>query len=160
MLIWVGRAIGLGQLLLLLLIGAALGTLWLRRSAGPAWRAFRTDVDAQRPPGNSAVDGLLVIAGGVLLILPGLLSDLVGLIFIIPATRRAVRGITLGRFTTHMSPSAATSLFGPRRVRVRYGRPNPPETTVQGPPQPPPGDGVPSGRADTPIEGEIIEPDR
>ena len=48
------------------------------------------------------VDGLLIVVGGTLLLTPGFLTDIFGLILLIPPTRAIVRGLlrrfTIGRF--------------------------------------------------------------
>src|SRR5262249_38889535 len=119
----VGHAIGWGLTLLLLLSTSGLGAWLLRREGGRAWRAFREGASVGRPAGYAATDGVLVLAGGVFMLVPGFVSDVVGLLLLVPPTRHLVRGFVQSSLATRMSPSAATSLFGPRRVRVRTGQP-------------------------------------
>ena len=145
-LIAVGKVIGLGWTLALMLATSALGGWLLRTQGGRAWRAFRADVNAGRPPGITATDGLLILAGGVFMLVPGFVSDLIGLFLIAPPTRRLARAIVLASVTNRMSPSTANSLFGPRRVRARYGSPAPGGTGTVGPAEP--------------IEGEVVDPPR
>ena len=143
-LIAIGQVIGLGWTLLLMLATSALGAWLLRREGGKAWRAFQADLAEGRPPGNAATDGLLVLIGGVFMLVPGFVSDVIGALFIAPPTRRLARVGVLRAFAGRMSPAAATSLFGPRRVKVRYGQPQ-----HTAPAQPTTPDA---------IEGEIIDP--
>ena len=84
--------IGVGWTLLILLVGALLG-LWLARREG--LRALRALAERRaRPPGGEHVeltDGLLVAAGGLLLVVPGLVTDVLALLLLLPPTRSLVR---------------------------------------------------------------------
>ncbi|MDT7572031.1 MAG: protein FxsA [Actinomycetota bacterium] len=91
LLIQVGHAIGGWQTLLLLVLDSLLGAWLLRREGRRTWRAFRLALDERRVPAREVADGALVIIGGTLLITPGFLSDLVGLLFLLPPTRAAIR---------------------------------------------------------------------
>jgi len=87
----VGELIGVMPTILLLLLDSLLGA-WLVKSQGSAvWRNFRRTADAGRIPANEAVDGFLVIMGGTLLLVPGFLSDIVGILLIAPPTRKLLR---------------------------------------------------------------------
>jgi UPF0716 protein FxsA len=90
--IWVGYAIGAVPTLLLVLATSFLGAYLLRREGAKAYRAFAAATRAGRVPAREAADGALVLLGGVLLLLPGFVSDVVGLVLLFPPTRRLVRG--------------------------------------------------------------------
>ena len=77
--------------LALLAADSLLGS-WLLRSQGRAvWRRFNEVVRAGRVPHNEVIDGVLVIFGGAFLITPGFITDVLGLILLVPPTRRLVR---------------------------------------------------------------------
>ena len=77
--------------LALLAADSLLGS-WLLRSQGRAvWRRFNEAVRAGRVPHNEVIDGVLVIFGGAFLITPGFITDVLGLILLVPPTRRIVR---------------------------------------------------------------------
>ena len=95
-LIAVGQVIGVGWTVALILGTSVLGGWLLRTQGARAWRAFRADVNAGRPPGNAATDGLLVLAGGMFMLVPGLVSDVIGLVLIAPPTRRLARTAVSG----------------------------------------------------------------
>ena len=77
--------------LALLAADSLLGS-WLLRSQGRAvWRRFNEAVRAGRVPHNEVIDGVLVIFGGAFLITPGFITDVLGVILLVPPTRRLVR---------------------------------------------------------------------
>jgi UPF0716 protein FxsA len=89
----VAEAIGVLLTILLLVISWPLG-MWLARTEGrAAWRRLSTAVAAGRPPGREVIDGSLVLIGGLLLIVPGFITDAVGLLLLAPTRRLARRGI-------------------------------------------------------------------
>lgn len=96
--IQVGGLIGVWPTLALLLLDAILGSMLLRHQGRGAWRRFNEALAQGRFPGKEVVDGLLIVIGGTLLLAPGFITDIVGLLFLIPPTRALVRAV-LKRFT-------------------------------------------------------------
>jgi UPF0716 protein FxsA len=146
----VGRGVGFGFAVLLVFAASLLGLVLLRREGMRAWRGFRAAVESRQPPGQQVTDGLVGLAGALLLALPGLVSGAVGLLLLVPPVRRLARAGVRRATERRVSSMVAGDLFGPRRVRVRRGAPQPTPA-----PQPPPV--TEPGRA---IEGEIVEPGR
>jgi UPF0716 protein FxsA len=89
--IQVGQLIGVWPTLALLLADALLGSLLLRHQGRGAWRRFNIALAERRFPGREVLDGLLIVIGGTLLLAPGFLTDIVGLVLLIPPTRAIVR---------------------------------------------------------------------
>ncbi|WP_128255068.1 FxsA family protein [Falsirhodobacter deserti] len=106
----VGSAIGLGLTLLIILGTAAGGMALIRAQGGPSrMREFQAQADPLSPLAHKA----MLVASGSLLILPGFLTDTLGLLLLLPQVRNLVM----------------------RRIaaRVRVVRPHPPrETTIDG----------------------------
>jgi UPF0716 protein FxsA len=97
LLIQVGQAIGVWWTIALLIADAMLGS-WLLRSQGRlAWQRFNAALGEGRVPHREVVDGVLVIFGGVLLLTPGFLTDVFGLLFLFPPTRVLLRGLLVRR---------------------------------------------------------------
>lgn len=92
-----GRSIGFWQTLLIVVGMGFLGSSLARREGRRVWRGWRAALDGQRLPERGVVDGMLVLLGGALLILPGLLSDVVGLVLLVPVTRRLIARLVVGR---------------------------------------------------------------
>jgi UPF0716 protein FxsA len=99
----VGELIGLWPTLALLLADALLGSLLLRHQGRGAWRRFNAALAERRFPGKEVADGVQIVIGGTLLLTPGFLTDIVGLLLLIPPSRaiarRLLRRFTIGRFT-------------------------------------------------------------
>ncbi|MGK5677433.1 FxsA family protein, partial [Micromonospora sp. URMC 106] len=129
-----------------------LGLVLLRREGMRAWRGFRASAEAGQPPGRQVTDGLVGLVGALLLAAPGLVSALVGLLLLVPPVRRLARGGVQRAAERRVSSMLAGDLFGPRRVRVRRGAPQPAPRPTPAPPTV-----IDAGRA---IEGEIVEPGR
>jgi UPF0716 protein FxsA len=110
----VAHVIGWPWTLFALLAVSVTGGWLLRREGGRAWRTFRADAEARRAPGNSATDGLLVLAGGVFMVVPGFVSGAIGLLLLLPPTRYPVRRLVQRLLTGRITPAAANSFFGPR----------------------------------------------
>ena len=83
--------IGLGWTLLVLVAGSILG-LWLARREGlRAAQAIGDAMANRKVPTAEVTDGMLIAAGGVLLFVPGLVTDVAGLLLLLPPTRSLVR---------------------------------------------------------------------
>jgi len=134
----VGEAIGLVPTLVLLLADAILGSMLLRYQGRAAWIRFNRALAEGRVPHKEVFDGVLVIMGGALLLTPGFLTDIVGLILLIPPTRALIRAMS-GRFVRRrLALGGALWSFGTSR---RRGRPRPAPGGASGPPrEPSPGD--------------------
>ena len=102
MIIEIGGLIGVGPTLALLLADAVLGSLLLRHQGRGAWRRFNEALAERRFPAREVADGLMIAVGGTLLLTPGFITDIVGLLLLIPPTRaiarRLLRGIFARRF--------------------------------------------------------------
>lgn len=94
--IQIGSLIGVWPTIALLLADALLGSLLLRHQGRGAWRRFNAAIAERRFPGREVADGLLIAVGATLLLTPGFLTDIVGLIFLIPPTRAIVRRLMRG----------------------------------------------------------------
>lgn len=67
--------------------GAAMARLqgWL------LWTRIARELASGRLPAEELVDGFLIFAAGLVLLTPGLVTDLLGLLILIPATRTAIK---------------------------------------------------------------------
>jgi len=99
----VAKAIGFLLMLLLIVASWPIGS-WAMRSQGRlAMRHLRQALAAGQPPASSMLEGALVVAGGLLLIIPGFITDVFGVLLLLPPTRAlarrfAARRLRNGRF--------------------------------------------------------------
>jgi UPF0716 protein FxsA len=111
--IQVGQAIGVWWTIGLLIADSILGSMLMRMQGRVAWRRFNEAMQAGRVPAREVLDGALVIFGGALLLTPGFLTDILGLILLVPPTRALVRAV-LARRLAHRMIASATYTRGRR----------------------------------------------
>jgi UPF0716 protein FxsA len=89
--IQVAHAIGVVATIVLLIAGWPLGTWALRRQGAAAWRRLGLALAERRTPAREVVDGALVLVGGVLLMVPGFITDVLGILLLLPPSRALTR---------------------------------------------------------------------
>ena len=115
--IQVGEQIGVWWTIAILIADSILGSLLMRSQGRASWRRFNVALQAGRPPAREVLDGVLVIFGGALLLTPGFITDILGLILLIPPTRALVRAILVKRFADRLIVAAQTRVAGTPRPR-------------------------------------------
>jgi UPF0716 protein FxsA len=90
-LVQVGQVIGAWWTILLLVLDSILGTMLIRHEGGRAWRALREAIGSGRMPARELADGALILVGGTLMLAPGFVTDLFGVLLILPLTRPVFR---------------------------------------------------------------------
>lgn len=141
--IQVGGAIGVVPTLAILLADALLGSFLLRHQGRAAWVRFNRALAENRMPHREVLDGVLIIFGGALLLTPGFITDVVGLILLIPPTRAGVRAFMTRFVVGRLSMGSRAAAWGYGRVRERQARRRPApaaEPGFSGRPGPRPGD--------------------
>jgi UPF0716 protein FxsA len=140
--IQVGGAIGVGPTIAILILDGFLGAFLLRHQGRAAWVRFNRALAESRIPHKEVLDGVLIIFGGALLLTPGFLTDILGLILLIPPTRAIIRAlmarIVRGRLSA--GPRAATWGYGRVRRRGARRRPATGESAPGSPAGPAPGE--------------------
>lgn len=87
----VADQIGIGWTLLILFGEAVLGGWLMRREGSRAWQALTATFTTGRVPSGELADAALILVGGVLLMLPGFATDLIGFVFLLSITRPLAR---------------------------------------------------------------------
>lgn len=93
----VGGWLTLWPTLAIVLATALLGSVLLRRQGAGVLRDLQTEMSALGDPLSPLAHGALVLMGGVMMILPGFLTDILGLCLMVPAVRRVVIRLVLAR---------------------------------------------------------------
>lgn len=126
-----------------LLVGTSLLGAWLiAREGGRAWRALGQALAEGRMPARELADGIIVLVGGLLLLLPGFITDLAGLLLVLPFTRPVARTLLAGAISSHV---VARVDFYAEELSVTGG----PEAPPEGPRR--------SAASTEVVEGEVIE---
>ena len=113
-LIQVGQEIGALWTVAILVADSILGSVLMRSQGRAVWRRFNEALAAGRPPAREVLDGVLVIFGGALLLTPGFMTDILGLLLLLPPTRALFRGTLVRRLGPRLVVSAASRYARPR----------------------------------------------
>ena len=106
LLILMGQWVGTWPTISLVVFTGVTGA-WLARTEGlrTMWR-LRHDLAKGRVPGQAIMDGMAVLAGGALLLTPGILTDLVGFSLLVPRTRRVIQKRIMARLERRIQEGA------------------------------------------------------
>ncbi len=95
--IQVGQSIGVLNTVGLLLLVSFVGAWLVKREGVGVWRRFTAQVHAGVVPTREIADGVLILFAGALLLTPGFLTDVLGLLLLFPPVRAALRGAAMLR---------------------------------------------------------------
>jgi UPF0716 protein FxsA len=100
-LIKIGAVIGALPTLGLVILTAMVGAALLRQQGLVTLHRFRNALDEGYLPAMEIVEGVALLVGGVLLLTPGFVTDAVGLLLLMPTTRKAMlkAAVKRSRFT-------------------------------------------------------------
>lgn len=85
------KIIGILPTMLLIVLTSALGAYFARKQGIEAFQKVQRDLQYGKMPGGAIVDGFCILIGGLLLLIPGFLSDLIGALLLIPVTRKGIK---------------------------------------------------------------------
>jgi UPF0716 protein FxsA len=119
-LIFVGRSIGAWPTVGLIIVAAIAGVLLIRAQGFAILSQARQTLRAGRFPAREVFDGASVLIGGVLLILPGFLSDVLGLLLLLPP----FRGLLLGVISRRVRCSGHFALWNIEAAAAASPRPS------------------------------------
>ena len=101
--IQVGQSLGVLPTIGLLLLVSALGAWLVKREGIGVWRRFNNQVRSGIVPTREIADGVMILFAGALLLTPGFLSDLLGLLLLTPPVRAVLRGAAMARVSRRMT---------------------------------------------------------
>lgn len=120
----VAHHIGFLDTLGLLILISLAGALLLKQQGMATWQRMQTALARGEMPGKEVTDAFLVMLGGALLLTPGFLSDVFGIVLLLPPTRALFKGVARRVFARWVDRRTAGV---PRRIYdarvVRSGRP-------------------------------------
>jgi UPF0716 protein FxsA len=91
LIIQIGQEIGAGWTVVLLIADSIIGARLLSWQGRSAWRAFQDALAAGRIPHREIIDGVMIVVGGAFLLTPGFITDVFGLLLLLPPTRALIR---------------------------------------------------------------------
>ena len=104
LLIKLGSVVGVALTVALVVFTGALGA-WLARVQGlSVLKRLSTDFGEGRLPTDAVIDGLLILVAGAVLLTPGLLTDALGFLLLVPRSRAVVRRVVVARFARRFTP--------------------------------------------------------
>ena len=144
----IGQVIGAWWTIALLVADSIIGAWLVKREGGRAWRALRTALEERRMPAGELADGVLILVGGTLMLTPGFVTDILGVLCILPMTRPVGRRLLTRVIARRLLPGAGQTRPGPQAGPgpQRPGPQRPGPQTRQGP-----------GPGDDVVRGEVID---
>ena len=133
LLIAVGRLLGPVPTIGLVLLTGALGAWFARLEGAKVLRRWQEALARQQLPKDGVIDGLLIFIGGLMLITPGILTDIAGLSMVMPPTRRVIAGFVRAWFERQIA-TGRVQMYSPGY----NGPPRGPEDVID-------------------VEGEVVE---
>lgn len=126
LLIAIGREVGLAATVGLLLLTGLLGAFLARRQGLAVGRKVQSEMAAGRAPAGQLVDGALILLAGVLLIIPGVLTDALALFCLLPAGRTAIKAWVRRKFEAGLRSGRIAVSTNIRQVNMKNVTPRTP----------------------------------
>jgi UPF0716 protein FxsA len=98
LLMLVSAQMGLAATILMVLVTGTIGATLARRQGLQNLRAIQSSTQQGQIPTTALVDSVMIFAAGLLLITPGILTDIVGFSLLVPPVRTAIRHRLKGYF--------------------------------------------------------------
>lgn len=118
LLIELGRNIGFWWTITIVILTAVIGTAVLQRQGLQTFARINQELSSGKPPIMPVVEGMFLLLSGAFLLTPGVLTDSIGFLFLIPPVRQAIAKWSLKRFVS--SASVHVHMSG-----MESDRPNP-----------------------------------
>jgi len=87
LLIEVGKYIGVWNTIALVLVTAVAGAMMMQLEGLRVWNNLQQDLMNGRMPTDNIINGVLILIGGIVLLTPGIITDIIGVTLLLPFTR-------------------------------------------------------------------------
>jgi UPF0716 protein FxsA len=101
LLLLIGRHIGVGPTIAIVLLTGLLGATLAKAEGLRVLNQWRSSLSRGRIPEEGVLSGVLVLVGGVVLVTPGVLTDALGLMLLFPPTRRFIASLVKSYLLRH-----------------------------------------------------------
>lgn len=127
----VAGGIGVLNTIGLLILVSAVGAWLVKREGLGVLRRVQEQLDRGGLPHKEVLDGFLILGAGALLLTPGFLSDVIGILLLLPPVRAAIRGVVARSLRRRAGLFRVVTFRGPRVTDVE-GREDPPHRRAGG----------------------------
>ncbi|MGE6379736.1 FxsA family protein [Peribacillus muralis] len=103
-----GKVIGFWPTLFLIIATGLIGAYLAKKQGMETWRKAQEQIRYGMMPGNEIIDGICIFIGAALLLSPGLISDIMGLILVFPPTRNLFKPIVIRFLMNRMNKGKVT----------------------------------------------------
>ena len=108
-LLQVGSYLGVGMTILVVVGTGVVGAQFARIEGWRTWRQMQENIEQGIAPTGELIDGILILAAGLLLITPGIITDVVGFSLLFPPTRAAIKRYIKSKIDASAAASADSS---------------------------------------------------
>lgn len=108
-LVKVGESIGAWRTILLVVVTAVVGVAFLRQQGLSTLGRFQKSMMEGKTPAGEMLEGVFLLVGGAMLLLPGFFTDALGFLCLIPFTRQFFTGMILKKSSIQKNSSGHTS---------------------------------------------------
>ena len=91
LLIYTGKMLGVLPTIVIILITGIGGAYLAKRKGMKAWTELKMRMTAMETPGDALIDSVCILFGGILLIIPGFITDLFGFLLLFKGPRNSIR---------------------------------------------------------------------
>ena len=91
LLIKIGQHIGVGYTLTIVILTGVVGAYLAKSQGFRTLRRIQEDINEGLMPADKIFDGVMILCGGILLLTPGFVTDLIGFMALVPFTRRLIK---------------------------------------------------------------------
>ena len=96
----------------LILVTGVVGGYLARREGASTWKKLNARLSQGGLPGNEIVEGVIILVAGALLVTPGVLTDVVGFLGLLPPTRHMIRRLVVKRFKHKLETGSMSVQYG------------------------------------------------
>lgn len=115
LLLQLSKYLGVGSTIFMVLFSGVVGAYFVRREGFSIWFKLQKELQEGQVPSDQIFNGLLLLIAGIVLVTPGLLTDMLGYFLIIPYTREIVKKIIVNhikkKYTTVSNNFAETTTY-------------------------------------------------
>ena len=126
LLISIGRLIGAGSTVLVVILTAVLGAWLLRRQGLQTLARVQRATQNGEIPAVELVEGLILLTSGIFLLTPGFFTDAIGFACLVPGLRRRVASALLQHFLERTDTQVHVRTSHSNIIEGTYRREDPP----------------------------------